>query len=248
MKTLAGDERRTMSNMAAELIEKALKLPEVQAQIDAALIKVPTPDDPRASVPQRQVVNRQSYAVSPEEAEELRKARGLNMQEATDKANEAEVSMSYVPADAPEGAVADGAGGYLVPDGRGGLMEPGTTKEELDKTYAEMASGPKHASGLTAEEMQHAEELWRDGWIETHWWGQIIQPTEASPGESKKACVARDRAKKLPIIEKAEAKKAKVEQADREAAATEKRLAEQDDKLARMEQMMAQLLAAQQKG
>ena len=79
VKTLAWDERRTMSNMAAELIEKALKLPEVQAQIDAALIKVPTPDDPRASVPQRQVVNRQSYSLAPEEAEKLRKQRGLDM-------------------------------------------------------------------------------------------------------------------------------------------------------------------------
>ena len=77
VKTLAGDERRTMSNMAAELIEKALKLPEVQAQIDAALIKVPTPDDPRASVPQRQVVNRQSYNLTPEEAEKLRAQRSI---------------------------------------------------------------------------------------------------------------------------------------------------------------------------
>ncbi len=54
VKTLAKENRSTMSAMVAELVEAALELPKYQQQLAGATNKEPVPTDPRGSRPQAQ--------------------------------------------------------------------------------------------------------------------------------------------------------------------------------------------------
>ena len=55
VRTLAKHNRRTLSAMAAELIEVALRLPKYQDQLEEAEIQVPSRKDPRSAVRQPQL-------------------------------------------------------------------------------------------------------------------------------------------------------------------------------------------------
>ena len=55
VRTLAKHNRRTLSAMAAELIEVALRLPKYQDQLEEADIQVPSRKDPRAAMRQPQL-------------------------------------------------------------------------------------------------------------------------------------------------------------------------------------------------
>ena len=77
VKTLAGAHNRTMSYMAASLIEYALSQPEIAQQIDEALIKYEAAPDPRGGIPMAQRFNRQTPRLTPAEATALKQYRGL---------------------------------------------------------------------------------------------------------------------------------------------------------------------------
>ena len=55
VRTLAKHNRRTLSAMAAELIEVALRLPKYQDQLEEAEIQVPSREDPRSAMRQPQL-------------------------------------------------------------------------------------------------------------------------------------------------------------------------------------------------
>ena len=55
VRTLAKHNRRTLSAMAAELIEVALRLPKYQDQLEEAAIQVPSRKDPRSAMRQPQL-------------------------------------------------------------------------------------------------------------------------------------------------------------------------------------------------
>ena len=55
VRTLAKHNRRTLSAMAAELIEVALRLPKYKDQLEEAEIQVPSREDPRSALRQPQL-------------------------------------------------------------------------------------------------------------------------------------------------------------------------------------------------
>ena len=55
VRTLAKHNRRTLSAMAAELVEEALKLPKYKQQLEEAVIQVPVREDTRTAIPQKQL-------------------------------------------------------------------------------------------------------------------------------------------------------------------------------------------------
>ncbi len=75
VQTLAKHNRRSSSAMCAELIEQALKLPKYRAQIEEAVIQVPTKEDPRQAIPQ---VQRRVVAMEKKEREDSKYVEQLN--------------------------------------------------------------------------------------------------------------------------------------------------------------------------
>ena len=99
--------------------------------------------------------------------------------------------------------------------------------------------------------MKQLEQLHMDGYLTMENYRMACSRIELKPGEQREEAKQRGKALIQDILKEAEDSKREAEATSKresQIVATERRLAEQDDKLARMEQMMAQLLAAQQKG